>query len=140
MAIQNEKYRELALRWLAYQFPDVLPQALQAAAAIQNEKDRAWALRVLARKFPDVLPQALQAATAIQDDWERAEALQSLAQEQKVIDSKRFSKILRILAILPRPVVLKVIAPLVRLISLQEEQKVLRDTVQAIDDICRWWP
>ena len=64
---------------LAPHFPEVLPEALNAARAIWSKSDRVEALVRLAPHFPEVLPEALEAARAIGNESDRAEVLVRLA-------------------------------------------------------------
>ena len=141
-AIQDEYSRAQALTALSDKLPEALPKALDAASAIQNEYYRAQALTALSDKLtPELLPKALDAASAIQDEYSRAQALTALSDHLISAPNslQLWQSLLHPLSGRTRPQLLSDLTALSPVIFAFGEETTA-ETVQAIQNVSRWWP
>jgi len=136
-------YRAKVLSALADNLPPaLLCQALESASSLDiNSFHRFEILSNLAKKFPDVLPQALEIALSIDSIYDRTKALSTLIpclvktsdcyyivkELLQALSHRNQSSFMSDIAILT-PVI----------ITLGCEDAVL-ETIQAIQDVSRWW-
>ena len=79
--ISHQESRAKALVGLAYRYPDLLPEALQALHGVSVGYFQAQMISRLAKKLPvKLLPSALKIAVTISEEYDRAIALTILGQ------------------------------------------------------------
>ena len=120
-----------------------LSERLEAVSSISNESSRAGELRNLATDLTEeLLPRALEITTSISDESSRAHALQSLVEKLLTFSSVDFSlwqQTLHISASLIRLrclYSLPLVAPLILKLGGVEA---IKETIQAVEDVSRWW-
>jgi hypothetical protein len=99
------------------------------------------ALGNLAPHLPEILPEALEVARTIGDENGRAIALEDLIPHFKPasVDIPFWQSILHALASLNRPYFLEKLPNLAPLIIHFGGVEALRETVDAMRDVSRWW-
>jgi hypothetical protein len=95
----------------------------------------------LAPYLPEILPEALATAREIGNESHRAEALQALTKLLTLanVDLSLWEKTLHVLGTLTRRKFLETIPNLVPLILHFGGEVALREVLQGIRDVCRWW-
>jgi hypothetical protein len=143
--IGYEYRRARVLTRLAPHFPEVLPEALEAAGGIRGtgfESYRAEALTGLAPHLPaNLLPKALEIAKEIGSESSRAEALKALTATLTPanVDLSFWQDVLQALGSLTRPHFLETVPHLAPLMLHFGGEVALREVLQGIRDVCRWW-
>jgi hypothetical protein len=132
-----------ALRDLAPNFPEVLPQALQSAQEIKDRRKCFEALFALAKIFPEVLPKALKAAQAIQRQSWHVQALDALAPYLAQLSTPELANLwqqaLRVSCLGTRQDLLQDITALAPVISVLGNSTGSKRVVSSIQRVCRWW-
>ena len=142
----EERWRAEALAALAPYLPQaLLADALAAARTISQERWRAQALSALAPRLPrDLLADALTAAGSIADESDRAAVLAVLATLLAAPPAtsawSAWRAILPVLATRRRRDLLADIRSLQPVILALGGQDAVREIVQAVWDVGRWWP
>ncbi|TRV46460.1 MAG: apoptotic protease-activating factor, partial [Microcystis panniformis Mp_GB_SS_20050300_S99D] len=140
--IGNEYQRARALTGLAPHLPEILLEALATAREIRDEYQRARALTGLAPYLPEnLLPEALATAREIGNESSRAEALKALTAQLTFanVDLSFWQDVLQALGSLTRPHFLETIPHLAPLMLHFGGLVALREVLQGIRDVSRWW-
>ena len=144
--IQDESRRATALRGLAPHMPeDLLEQALAMTQQMQDESSRAVALSGLALHLPQKLfEQAATMAYAIKEGYYRADALKDFLDrmELETIDAARWQQLqlLHELAYRRRQDFIENLPKLAPAIIQLGGKEALQGCVDAMEQVCRWWP
>jgi len=152
--IEDEDDRSEALAGLSPHLPEaeregVLREALAAAREIEDESTRSEALAGLSPHLPEaeregLLREALAAAREIRWEDDRSKVLAGLAPHlAKFPYTALFSlwnETLRILSTRRRRDLLSDIRALAPVVVALGGGEAVRETVDAIQDVCRWWP
>jgi hypothetical protein len=144
LAIQDAASRAKGLNSLVNKVPEALPKALEAALAVEHESDYQEAFSILADKLTlehCPLPKFLEAAQAMQNCSYRAAALTAYA-VHLVNDLNCFNfwkALLHFLSHRTRPDLLSDLTALSPVIVALGGESAATETVQAIQDVARWW-
>lgn len=124
--------------------PELLRQALAAAAAIGDEEDRAKALAAVARQLagePEIWQRVLREAERLGDLEKRVSVLNALASSwNPSFGYSHLAQILDAMDVSPRKDWLAPIQSLLPAIIALGGKATVRQTADAIADTARWWP
>ncbi|ELS04510.1 NB-ARC domain-containing protein, partial [Xenococcus sp. PCC 7305] len=109
--ISHKPYRAIVLCDIAFQMPEIFPEALALSRKIENETSRSRAFISLAPQLPEaLLPEALSAIREVTDEYNRAVALNSIATRLPAIFAEALSSARKIKDNYKRAVALSSIA------------------------------
>lgn len=148
--IQDDYRRAIALAEIAPRLPDaqktkILDEALSAARKIKNDYWRAKALSDIASKFPDAqkIEFRLEAFSATNRIHDRVAIINLPTQEEAEEESIYLSSwalAIYDLSTMSRSDFLSDLSSLAPLLARLGGDEALRETIQAIEDVGRWWP
>jgi len=143
LAIQGVPDRAKALTALADKVPEALFKALDAALAIYGDADRAPILRDLAAKLSlDLLPKALESAQTIEKWYDRRMVLWELSLHfvNTPDHLTLWTNLLHFCSYRTRPNLMWDLDHLIPALNTLGGEGAIAETVQAIQDVSRWWP
>jgi hypothetical protein len=143
---ENDLFKVTILVALLKRLPEALPKVIESILAIENSRMNdtssiAEALKLLLKRCPDALSQAVACVSTICDKSCRANALTVLSYH--LINKPDFiilwTTLLHSLSFRTRSELLSDLTALVPVIT-SFDKKAIAETVQAIQDVARWWP